>query len=85
MKKRGDFFGNTVQLAAHLCDHAEADQILIADEVHSLCRSLEISFADLGEITARMEGTLQLNPGDTVELGFEPQHLYRFDAEGKAI
>jgi multiple sugar transport system ATP-binding protein len=44
-----------------------------------------VDAGDLGEITARMEGTLQLRPGDPVELGFEPQHLYRFDAEGKAI
>lgn len=53
IEEEGDFFGNTVQLAARLCDHAEADQILIADEVHSLCRDLEISFADLGEITLK--------------------------------
>jgi multiple sugar transport system ATP-binding protein len=44
-----------------------------------------VDAGDMGEITARMEGTLQLRPGDAVELGFEPQHLYRFDADGRAI
>ena len=44
-----------------------------------------VDAGDMGEITARMEGTLQLSPGDAVELGFEPQHLYRFDADGRAI
>ena len=39
----------------------------------------------LGEITARMDGTLMLSPGAAIELGFAPEHLYRFDAEGQRI
>ncbi len=53
IEEGGDFFGNTVQLAARLCDHAEADQILIADEVRDLCQDIELSFSDLGEITPK--------------------------------
>ena len=53
IEEGGDFFGNTVQLAARLCDHAEADQILIADEVRNLCQDIELSFSDLGEITPK--------------------------------
>jgi multiple sugar transport system ATP-binding protein len=39
----------------------------------------------LGEITARMDGTLALEPGDAIALGFAPQHLYRFDSAGKRL
>ena len=38
-----------------------------------------------GEITARMDGTLSLSPGAAIQLGFAPEHLYRFDAEGQRI
>ena len=37
----------------------------------------------LGEVSARMEGTLALEPGEAIALGFAPEQLYRFDAEGK--
>jgi multiple sugar transport system ATP-binding protein len=39
----------------------------------------------LGDITARMDGTLPLEPGQSIELAFAPEHLYRFDADGKSI
>jgi multiple sugar transport system ATP-binding protein len=39
----------------------------------------------LGDITARIDGTLAAEPGDTIELGFEPQHIYKFDSSGKRI
>jgi multiple sugar transport system ATP-binding protein len=39
----------------------------------------------LGEITARMDGTLGLEPGKAIALGFAPEHLYAFDAAGKRI
>ncbi|QDL55993.1 ABC transporter ATP-binding protein [Rhodoferax aquaticus] len=39
----------------------------------------------LGEITARMDGTLMLAPGSAIALGFDPEHLYRFDSAGKRI
>jgi multiple sugar transport system ATP-binding protein len=37
----------------------------------------------LGEVTARMDGTLALEPGSSIALGFSPEHVYRFDAQGK--
>jgi multiple sugar transport system ATP-binding protein len=39
----------------------------------------------MGDITARMDGTLALEPGKTVELAFAQEHLYRFDADGKSL
>ena len=39
----------------------------------------------LGEITARMDGTLPLDPGNAIELAFAPEHLYRFAADGKSL
>ena len=36
----------------------------------------------LGEVTARMDGTLALEPGSQIALGFAPEHIYRFDAQG---
>jgi multiple sugar transport system ATP-binding protein len=39
----------------------------------------------LGELTARMEGTLALSSGDPVALGFDPEHMYRFDSNGKSL
>jgi multiple sugar transport system ATP-binding protein len=39
----------------------------------------------LGEITARMDGTLALAPGSTIELGFNAENLYKFDSAGKSM
>jgi multiple sugar transport system ATP-binding protein len=39
----------------------------------------------LGEITARMDGTLGLEPGSSIALGFAPEHLYRFDTKGERL
>ncbi len=39
----------------------------------------------MGEITARVDGTLALEPGDAIALGFAPEHLYRFDSAGKCL
>ena len=36
----------------------------------------------LGELTARVEGTVTVQPGETLRLGYRPEHLYRFDAAG---
>jgi multiple sugar transport system ATP-binding protein len=41
-----------------------------------------VTAAGLGEITARVDGTLDLAPGAAIELGFENQHMYRFDGAG---
>ena len=39
----------------------------------------------LGDISARMEGSLALEPGERLALAFAPEHLYRFDAQGLSI
>jgi multiple sugar transport system ATP-binding protein len=39
----------------------------------------------LGEITARMDGTLSLEPGGAIELGYASENLFRFDAAGLRI
>jgi multiple sugar transport system ATP-binding protein len=44
-----------------------------------------VDAGDMGEITARMDGTLALEPGGAIALAFAPEHLYRFNAEGRAI
>jgi len=39
----------------------------------------------MGELTARMDGSLAVQPGETLRLGYSPEHLYRFDAAGLRI
>jgi multiple sugar transport system ATP-binding protein len=39
----------------------------------------------LGELTARLEGSVTVQPGESVRLGYRPEHLYRFDANGLRI
>ena len=39
----------------------------------------------LGELTARVEGTVTVQPGQSLRLGYLPEHLYRFDAAGQRI
>jgi multiple sugar transport system ATP-binding protein len=41
-----------------------------------------VTSPEFGEITARVDGTLALEPGAAIELGFEDQHMYRFDGAG---
>ena len=53
--------------------------------IDSCLRDAYVDAGPLGEITARMDGTLALSPGAAIELGFAPEHLYRFDAEGQRI
>jgi multiple sugar transport system ATP-binding protein len=36
----------------------------------------------LGELTARVEGSLNVKPGESMRLGYRPEHLYRFDIGG---
>jgi len=43
-----DFFGATVQLAARLCGHAEADKILVSNVVQELCLGKKLPFKDQG-------------------------------------
>jgi multiple sugar transport system ATP-binding protein len=44
-----------------------------------------VSAGAFGDITARMDGTLGLAPGQPIALGFAPEHLYKFNAEGKRV
>jgi multiple sugar transport system ATP-binding protein len=44
-----------------------------------------VTAGPLGEITARVDGTLNLEDGATISLGFDAEHLYRFDDAGKRL
>jgi ABC-type sugar transport system ATPase subunit len=44
-----------------------------------------VSAGAFGDITARMDGTLGLEPGQTIGLGFSAEHLYKFNAEGRRV
>ena len=44
-----------------------------------------VTAGDMGDITVRVDGTLALEPGEAISLGFAPEHLVRFDVAGKAI
>ncbi|MBT0570560.1 sn-glycerol-3-phosphate ABC transporter ATP-binding protein UgpC [Curvibacter sp. CHRR-16] len=39
----------------------------------------------IGDITARMDGDVQAQPGSELVLGFAPEHVYTFDADGQRI
>lgn len=44
-----DLFGATVQLAARLCDRAQADKILVSGVVRELCLGKKLPFKDQGK------------------------------------
>lgn len=48
-----DLFGAAVNLAARLCDHADADQILVSNAVRDLCIGKSIAFVDAGVVAAK--------------------------------
>jgi len=48
-----DLFGTAVQLAARVCDRAEAGQILVADVVQQLAAGKGFTFTDKGEATLK--------------------------------
>ncbi len=48
-----DLFGTSVNLAARICDHAEAGQIIAANVVRELAAGKQFLFADLGETELR--------------------------------
>ena len=50
---RVDLFGTSVNLAARICDHAQAGQIVAADVVRQLAAGKQFLFADLGETELR--------------------------------
>ena len=51
--EEGDLFGTSVNLAARICDHAEAGQILAANVVRELAAGKQFLFSDLGETELR--------------------------------
>ncbi len=64
-----DLFGTAVNLAARICGHAEAGQILAPIVVRELAAGKQFLFADLGETELR---------------GFEdPVRLYELRWQGK--
>jgi class 3 adenylate cyclase len=48
-----DLFGAAVQLAARLCDHADADGILVSAPVRDLCIGKNLGFVEHGELNLR--------------------------------
>jgi len=50
VEHHNDLFGVTVQLAARLCSHAQAQQILVSNVVAELCEGKALPFEDLGEV-----------------------------------
>ena len=44
-----------------------------------------IDAGELGELTARLDGSVSVQPGASVRLGYRPEHLYRFDATGRRL
>ena len=50
---RIDLFGTSINLAARICDHAEAGQILAANVVRELAAGKDFLFSDLGETELR--------------------------------
>jgi len=44
-----------------------------------------VTAGDMGDITVRVDGTLALEPGEAISLGFAPEHLFRFDEAGRTI
>lgn len=53
VERHNDLFGTTVQLAARLCGHAAAEQILVSNVVAELCEGKALPFEDLGEVTLK--------------------------------
>jgi class 3 adenylate cyclase len=53
VEHHNDLFGCTVQLAARLCSHAQAEQILVSNVVAELCEGKALPFEDLGEVTLK--------------------------------
>ncbi len=48
-----DLFGTSINLAARICDHAKAGQIVAADVVRQLAAGKDFLFSDLGETELR--------------------------------
>jgi class 3 adenylate cyclase len=53
VEHHNDLFGCTVQLAARLCSHAQAQQILVSNVVAELCVGKTLPFQEVGEVTLK--------------------------------
>src|ERR1700736_6469408 len=53
VEHHNDLFGVTVQLAARLCSHADAEQVLVSNVVAELCEGKVLPFQDIGAITLK--------------------------------
>src|SRR5438132_11798301 len=53
VEHHNDLFGCTVQLAARLCSHAQAEQILVSNVVAELVEGKALPFEDLGEVALK--------------------------------
>ncbi len=53
VERSDDLFGCTVQLAARLCSHAQAEQILVSNVVAELCEGKLLLFQEAGELTLK--------------------------------
>lgn len=48
-----DLFGCTVQLAARLCAHADAEEVVVSNAIADLCIGKGFQFRDLGSIALK--------------------------------
>jgi len=53
VESHDDLFGSTVQLAARLCSHAQAEQCLVSTAIAELCIGKGLTFRDLGEVALK--------------------------------
>jgi class 3 adenylate cyclase len=53
VEQGNDLFGSTVQLAARLCSHAGAGQIVVSTGLAELCRGKGLTFDDLGALSLK--------------------------------
>ena len=53
VERAADIFGSTVQLAARLCSHAQADEILVSNVVAELCIGKGLVFHPRGEVALK--------------------------------
>jgi class 3 adenylate cyclase len=48
--QEGDYFGRTVNIAARIADHAEADEILVSDEAKRRAEVANVEFELVGDV-----------------------------------
>jgi len=53
VEESDDLFGSSVQMAARICDNAQADAILVSREVKDACAGSDLRFAPMGSETLK--------------------------------